>query len=77
MGQCLEGRPAFPKGDVSYVEALESTARSGAHGFRSRRPRSLLTVPTIVGLELILQKDLSILRHFFGVRFFIHIDHLD
>jgi hypothetical protein len=23
MGQCLEGRPAFPKGDVSYVEALD------------------------------------------------------
>jgi hypothetical protein len=45
-------RPGFPKGDVSYVEALESTARSGAHGFRSRRPRSLLTVPTIVGLGL-------------------------
>ncbi len=34
-------RPAFPKGDVSYVEALESTARSGAHGFRS--PPSSLT----------------------------------
>jgi hypothetical protein len=28
MGQCLEGRPAFPKDDASYVEALESTARS-------------------------------------------------
>ena len=54
MGQRLEGRPPHsPKGDVSYVEALESTARSGAHGFRSRRPRLLLTVPTIVGLGLV------------------------
>jgi hypothetical protein len=57
MGLCLEGRPAFPKGDVSYVEALESTARSGAHCFRSRRPRSLLTVPTIVGLGLTIAKN--------------------
>jgi hypothetical protein len=40
----LKATPHFPKGDVSYVRALEPTARSGAHGFRSRRPRSLLTV---------------------------------
>jgi hypothetical protein len=39
-------------GDVSYVRALEPTARSGAHGFRSRRSRSLLTCSTIVGLGL-------------------------
>jgi hypothetical protein len=40
----LKATPHFPKGDASYVRALEPTARSGAHGFRSRRPRSLLTV---------------------------------
>src|SRR5687768_3268319 len=42
----LKATPHSPKGDVSYVWALEPTARSGAHGFRSRRPRSLLTVPS-------------------------------
>src|SRR5687767_15318702 len=40
----LKATPHSSKGDVSYVRALEPTARSGAHGFRSRRPRSLLTV---------------------------------
>src|SRR5688572_26202308 len=40
----LKATPHSPKGDVSYVQALERTARSGAHGFRSSRPRSLLTV---------------------------------
>jgi hypothetical protein len=40
----LKATPHSPKGDFSYVRALEPTARSGAHGFRSRRPRSLLTV---------------------------------
>ena len=40
----LKATPHSPKGDVSYVRALEQTVRSGAHGFRSRRPRSLLTV---------------------------------
>jgi hypothetical protein len=40
----LKATPHSPKGDVSYVRAIEPTARSGAHGFRSRRPRSLLTV---------------------------------
>jgi hypothetical protein len=40
----LTATPHAPKGDVSYVRALEPTARSGAHGFRSRRPRSLVTV---------------------------------
>ena len=39
----LKATPHSPKGDVSYVGALEPTACSGAHGFRSRRPRSLLT----------------------------------
>src|SRR5687767_6803187 len=43
-GSALKATPHSPKGDVSYVRALEPTARSGAHGFRSRRPRSLLTV---------------------------------
>ena len=36
----LKATPHSPKGDVSYVGALEPTVRSGAHGFRSRRPRS-------------------------------------
>ena len=40
----LKATPHFPTGDVSYVRALKQTVRSGAHGFRSRRPRSLLTV---------------------------------
>src|SRR5918994_5648185 len=40
----LKATPHSLKGDVSYVGALEPTACSGAHGFRSRRPRSLLTV---------------------------------
>ena len=40
----LKATPHSPKGDVSYVGAVEPTARSDAHGFRSRRPRSLLTV---------------------------------
>jgi hypothetical protein len=40
----LKATPHSPRGDVSYVRAIELTARSGAHGFRSRRPRSLLTV---------------------------------
>jgi hypothetical protein len=40
----LRATPHSPKGDVSYVRALKPTARSGAHGFRSRRRRSLLTV---------------------------------
>ena len=40
----LKATPHSPKGDVSYVRALEPTARSDAHGFRSRRPRSLLAV---------------------------------
>jgi hypothetical protein len=48
----LKATPHSPMGDVSYVRALEPTARSGAHGFRSRRPRSLLTCSTIVGLGL-------------------------
>ena len=43
-GGALKASAHSPKGDVSYVGALEPTARSGAHGFRSRRPRSLLTV---------------------------------
>jgi hypothetical protein len=48
----LKATPHSPKGEVSYVRALEPTARSRAHGFRSRRPRSLLTCSTIVGLGL-------------------------
>src|SRR5687768_6123389 len=48
----LKATPHSPKGDVSYVRALEPTARSGAHGFRSRRPRSLLTCSTIVASGL-------------------------
>ena len=40
----LKATPHSPMGDVSYVRALEQTARSGAHGFRSRRPRSLVMV---------------------------------
>ena len=40
----LKATPHSPEGDVSYVGALERTARSDAHGFRSRRPRLLLTV---------------------------------
>ena len=40
----LKATPHSPKGDVSYVRALEPTARSDAHGIRSRRPRSPLTV---------------------------------
>jgi hypothetical protein len=40
----LKATPHSPEGDVSYVGALEQTARSDAHGFRSRRPRLLLTV---------------------------------
>jgi hypothetical protein len=54
MGQCLEGHPHSPKGDVSYVGALKQTVRSDAHGLRSRHPRSQLTVLNIVGLRLIL-----------------------
>jgi L-ascorbate metabolism protein UlaG (beta-lactamase superfamily) len=46
----LKATPHSPKGDVSYVRAFAPTARSGAHGFRSRRPRSLLTCSTVVGL---------------------------
>ena len=48
----LKATPHSPKGDVSYVRALEQTVRSGAHGFRSRRPRSLLGDSTFVGLGL-------------------------
>src|ERR671911_2393370 len=40
----LKATPHSPKGEVLYVGALEPAACSGAHGFRSRRPRSLLTV---------------------------------
>jgi hypothetical protein len=40
----LKATPHSPKGDVSYVRALEPTARSGGHGLWSRRPRSRLTV---------------------------------
>ena len=40
----LKATPHSPKGDVSYVGALKQTVRSDAHGFRSRSPRSLLTV---------------------------------
>jgi hypothetical protein len=40
----LKATPHSPKVDVWYVPALEPTARSGAYGLRSRRPRSLLTV---------------------------------
>ncbi len=40
----LKATPQSPTGDVSYGIALEQTVRSGAHGFRFRRPRSLLTV---------------------------------
>lgn len=40
----LKATPHSPEGDVSYVGASERTARSDAHGFRSRRPRLLLTV---------------------------------
>jgi hypothetical protein len=47
----LKATPHSPKGDV---RALEPTARSDAHGFRSHRPRSLLTCSTIVGLGLML-----------------------
>jgi hypothetical protein len=54
-GQCdsaLKATPHSPKGDVSYVGALERTVRSGAHGFRSRRPRSLLTVLNFCRIRL-------------------------
>jgi len=40
----LKATPHSPRGEVSYVLALEQTVRSDAHGFRSRRLRSLLTV---------------------------------
>ncbi len=39
----LKATPHSPKGDIWYVGALEPTACSTAHGFRSRHPRSLLT----------------------------------
>jgi hypothetical protein len=48
----LKATPHSPKGDVSCVRALEPTARSGAHGFRSRRPRSLLTVLNCCRIEV-------------------------
>ena len=39
----LKATPHSPKSDIWYVEALEPTACSIAHGFQSRHPRSLLT----------------------------------
>src|SRR5919106_1852088 len=48
----LKATPHSPKGDVSYVGTLEQTVRPGAHGFRSRRPRSLLTVLNICRIRV-------------------------
>jgi hypothetical protein len=48
----LKATPRSPEGDVSYVGALEQTVRSGAHGFRSRRPRSLLRVLNICRIRV-------------------------
>src|SRR5687768_1645203 len=55
----LRATPHSPKGDVSYVRALEPTARSGAHGFRSRPPRSLLTVLYYCRLRLRIGLDVE------------------
>ena len=52
----LKATPHSPKGDVSYVGALEQTVRSGAHGFRSR-PRSLLTVINFCRIRLVDTKE--------------------
>ena len=43
-GTVPKATPHSPEGDGSYVGASERTACSGARGFRSRRPRPLLTV---------------------------------
>jgi hypothetical protein len=43
-GGPLKATPHPPGGDVSYGGALERPVGSDAHGFRSRRPRSALTV---------------------------------
>jgi hypothetical protein len=44
MGHSLEGHPAIPWVMIRVIDACEQPARSGAHGFRSHRPRSLLTL---------------------------------
>ena len=44
MGYYLEGHSHIPEGDDSYDRAFHQTARSGAHGFRSHRLRSLLVL---------------------------------
>jgi hypothetical protein len=44
MGHYLEGHSTSPRVMIPATRAFHQTARSGAHGFRSRRPRSLLTV---------------------------------
>ena len=52
----MKATPHSPKGDVLYVRALEQTVRSGAHGFRSRRPRLRATILNFVGFGLTEQK---------------------
>src|SRR6516165_4291202 len=48
----LKATPHSPTGDVSYVMALEQSVRSGAHGFRSCRPRSRLTLLNFCRIRL-------------------------
>ena len=47
----MRATPPSPQGGVSAVGACERPVRSGAHGFRSHRLRSLLVPRLFVGLN--------------------------
>jgi hypothetical protein len=52
----LRATPQSPGVVIRVIDACEQPARSGAHGFRSHRPRSLLTCVSFVGLGLSLKQ---------------------
>jgi hypothetical protein len=59
MGHYLEGRSTSPRVMIPATRAFHQAARSGAHGFRSHRLRSLLMVCKYrrIRVTLVLIKD--------------------
>jgi hypothetical protein len=66
----LKATPHSPRGDVADVRAFEPTARSGAHGFRSRCTGSLLTVLNYCRIRISSQR-FDLLK---GKSIFLHND---
>ena len=53
----LRATPQSPGVMIRVIDACEQPARSGAHGFRSHRPRSLLTLRKFCRIRVNSQKQ--------------------